>query len=632
MTASELANLLDAIRDVRIGILGDFCLDAYLLIDPSASEVSVETGLPTRPVRTQRYGLGGAGNVAANLLAMGVQHLEVFGVTGNDPFGVAMRSLLVTAGAGTGGLLVQSEAWDTHVYMKPHEGHTEQERIDFGNFNTLAALTHQRLLRAVEDALPSLDVLIVNQQVLSGVHTRAMREDLRVLCGAAGRTKVIVDSRHFPDAYGPTMRKINVQEALRVLQRERDAADPPDDPTVSNIAMELHERWGHPVFLTRGERGVCIGDGAGAKLIPGLMIAGPVDPVGAGDSMLAGIAAGLAAGMDPFPSAELGTLVAGVTVQKLLQTGTASPSEILALGADPDFRYHPDRAQQPRSSPESIGGEMEIITALPTGRTFSHVIFDHDGTISTLRQGWEQIMEPMMIRAILGSEPEDADPVLHDEVRVAVRRYIDRTTGIQTLAQMQGLVDLVRSFARIPSGAILDAHGYKALYDAQLLALVEGRMQKLGRGELQVTDLTIKKAVDLLRVLAGRGVQLYLASGTDQTDVEREADALGYRSLFRGRIYGAVGDITRDAKRIVLERILEDIGPGAHDHILTFGDGPVEMRETHKRGGYAVGVASDEVRRYGWNEAKRRRLIEAGADMIIPDFSRLDQILTCLFP
>ena len=59
-------------RDVRIGILGDFCLDAYLLIDPAASEASVETGLSTRPVRTQRYSLGGAGNVASNLLAMGV--------------------------------------------------------------------------------------------------------------------------------------------------------------------------------------------------------------------------------------------------------------------------------------------------------------------------------------------------------------------------------------------------------------------------------------------------------------------------------------------------------------------------------------------------------------------------------
>jgi len=217
-------------------------------------------------------------------------------------------------------------------------------------------------------------------------------------------------------------------------------------------------------------------------------------------------------------------------------------------------------------------------------------------------------------------------------VRTAVRRYIDQTTGIQTLVQMKGLADLVRRFACVPEGSILNAHGYKALYDRQLLAMVEGRTQKLLRGELQVADVTVKKAVAMLRMLAGRGAQLYLASGTDQSDVEREADVLGYRALFEGRIFGAVGDISKEAKRIVLERIMDGIGAQAQDHILTFGDGPVEMRETHKRGGYAVGVASDEIRRYGWNDAKRRRLIEAGADMLIPDFSQADRLMTLLFP
>jgi phosphoglycolate phosphatase-like HAD superfamily hydrolase len=161
---------------------------------------------------------------------------------------------------------------------------------------------------------------------------------------------------------------------------------------------------------------------------------------------------------------------------------------------------------------------------------------------------------------------------------------------------------------------------------------VEGRVQKLKRGELHVADLTVKKAVDLLRVLAGKGLQLYLASGTDQADVDREAEDLGYRALFGGRIFGAVGDVTIEAKRIVLERIMNSIGEDAQKHILMFGDGPVEMREMHKRGGYAVGVASDEVRRYGWNDAKRRRLIEAGADLIIPDFSQLERILPILVP
>jgi len=81
----------------------------------------------------------------------------------------------------------------------------------------------------------------------------------------------------------------------------------------------------------------------------------------------------------------------------------------------------------------------------------------------------------------------------------------------------------------------------------------------------------------------------------------------------------------------VLERIMKDIGADAHARILTFGDGPVEIRETHKRGAYTIGVASDEVRRYGLDLSKRRRLIEAGADLVIPDYSQLDALMRVLF-
>jgi len=140
-------------------------------------------------------------------------------------------------------------------------------------------------------------------------------------------------------------------------------------------------------------------------------------------------------------------------------------------------------------------------------------------------------------------------------------------------------------------------------------------------------DLTLKGAVSFARGLQRAGVQLVLASGTDQEDVVAEARALGYADLFTGGIYGSVGDVERDAKRVVLDRIMADIGSGAVNGLVTFGDGPVEMRETHRRGGWAVGVASDEIRRFGLNPAKRARLIRAGADMVIPDFSQYDRLL-----
>ncbi|MCL5269613.1 MAG: HAD family hydrolase, partial [bacterium] len=203
-------------------------------------------------------------------------------------------------------------------------------------------------------------------------------------------------------------------------------------------------------------------------------------------------------------------------------------------------------------------------------------------------------------------------------------------TGIQTLRQMQGLVALVRDFGYVPPGRVLDEHGYKRIYNDALMEMVQRRIDKLERGELAAADFHIKNAAALLAALRERGVHLYLASGTDQADVEREAAALGYAGLFDGGIFGAIGDVTHEAKRVVLDRLLREIGPGATRELVTFGDGPVELRETCKRGGLAVGVASDEVRRWGFNPAKRPRLIQAGADLLIPDYSQLDALLVLL--
>jgi phosphoglycolate phosphatase-like HAD superfamily hydrolase len=174
-------------------------------------------------------------------------------------------------------------------------------------------------------------------------------------------------------------------------------------------------------------------------------------------------------------------------------------------------------------------------------------------------------------------------------------------------------------------------HGYKKLYNDELLAMVRRRLDKLRRGELESADFQIKGALTVLRALHARGVKLYLASGTDQADVACEAETLGYAGLFEGRIFGAVGDLRVEAKRVVLERIFQEVGL-AGSAVVTFGDGPVEMRETRKRDGIAVGVASDEVRRFGLSPTKRSRLIRAGADLIVPDFSQHDKLLAALFP
>ena len=148
-------------------------------------------------------------------------------------------------------------------------------------------------------------------------------------------------------------------------------------------------------------------------------------------------------------------------------------------------------------------------------------------------------------------------------------------------------------------------------------------------GQLERSDFHMKNAVAVLEALRSRGMKLYLASGTDVEDIRAEAAALGFADFFEGRIYGSVGDVNVEAKRVVLDRIFRDnaIAPQA---LVTIGDGPVEIRETRKRGGVAVGVCSDERRRFGANLAKRRRLVHGGATLLLPDFTDLDSFLAVL--
>ena len=129
MNKDQLQKILNEISDVKIAVVGDFCLDAYWFIDESKSELSVETGHLTRPIRQQRYSLGGAGNVASNLAAMGVKDIRAFGVVGSDPFGNEMVGIMNRSGINTNNLLIQDDQWSTHVYSKPYLSGQEQNRI-----------------------------------------------------------------------------------------------------------------------------------------------------------------------------------------------------------------------------------------------------------------------------------------------------------------------------------------------------------------------------------------------------------------------------------------------------------------------------------------------------------------------
>lgn len=625
-----LVRLLGKVATARVAVFGDFCLDAYWQIEPDQSELSVETQRPVQRVRQQRYSLGGAANVTANLAALGVRQVLAVGLIGRDLFGQLMRDRLGELGIGVEGLLSWPGDWQTPVFGKPYISDVEQNRIDFGAFNQPSPDAVDAMIDRLDAAARTADTVILNQQLPMSISMDSMIPRINeVVRRHGGRCRFIVDSRDRPGLYEGVILKVNAHEAARLLGSPGAIGEHIGAAQTADMTARLFARTKLPVFVTRGEHGLVAADASGVQEIPGIQIVQQTDPVGAGDTAVSALAAVLGAGGRVREAAELANIAASVTVRKLRTTGTATPAEILAVGAKPDYVYCPELADDPRQARYLDAGEIEQVRPLPGGLAIGHAIFDHDGTISTLREGWEEIMSPMMVRAILGPRYDDADEALYHKVVATVRRLVDRTTGIQTLVQMQHLLELVREFGCVAPADVLDIHGYKRLYDEALLGMVAGRVAKLQRGELSAEDFQIKGARAMLEALASRGVKLYLASGTDVADVAREAEALGYADLFEGRIFGAVGDVTVEAKRLVIERILREHSLGG-SALATFGDGPVEIRETRKAGGVAVGVASDEVRRFGLNSAKRARLVRAGADLIVPDFTQWPQLLGTL--
>ena len=628
----HVEDILKRMRRTKIAVYGDFCLDAYWRLDPRGSEVSIETGLPAQAVARHRYALGGAGNIVANLAALQPAEIHAIGTLGDDIFGKEMLRQLQTLGADTAGIAVQEKKFDTVTYCKRYLEGEEQPRIDFGFFNRRSAETDAHLLHSVRQALEHADALIVNQQVPGSIPHEAFFKEINALFAKFADKIILLDSRHYGQKFHGIYRKVNAVEAAQLNGVQRAPGDPVARDEALAFAKALFERDRKPVFLTRGSHGLVVCDATGVHEVPGIQFMAKLDPVGAGDTTVSALTCSLAAGASPVQAAELANFAAAVTVQKLYQTGTASPAEIMEIAADPDYLYQPELAEDARRAVFFQKSEIEICCDLPSLRLgeIRHAVFDHDGTISTLRQGWEAVMEPMMLRAILGDQFESADEALYQKVRQRVRDYIDQSTGIQTILQMEALLQMVREFGIVPAEKIRDKFAYKALFNQALMDIVHRRIEKFERGELDVADFTVKGAAPFLQALRERGITLYLASGTDRDDVVAEAQALGYADLFDGGIYGAVGDVQKYSKKMVIEKILDD-----HDlqgpELATFGDGPVEIRECRKHGGIAVGIASDEIRRYGLNPEKRARLIKAGAHFVVPDFSQAHRLIELLF-
>ncbi len=265
---------------------------------------------------------------------------------------------------------------------------------------------------------------------------------------------------------------------------------------------------------------------------------------------------------------------------------------------------------------------IEIIHPLAARGRVRSVLLDFDGTLSLIREGWQQVMVPMMVE-VLRETPDCED---QETVAGVATAFVEELTGKQTIYQMIRLREEVEK----RGGAPRDPLDYKHEYLRRLSERIKGRLADLESGRVSPDDFLVPGARAFLGGLVARGASLYLASGTDHADVLREATLLDLPRYFGDRIFGARDRYWEFSKAMLIEEMLR-----THDlrgpELLGLGDGFVEIENTKAAGGTAIGVASDEARREGINEWKRRRLIGAGADIIIPDFREHEALLAYLW-
>lgn len=319
-----------------VAVVGDFCLDRYLEIDPALAETSIETGLPVYNVVNVRSQPGAAGTILNNLVALGVGALHPAGFCGEDGEGFELqRALRALAGVRLEHFLPTTQR-RTFTYCKPlvlEPGRPPRElnRLDSKNWSPTPAEVEDRLCDSVRRLAREVDALIVMDQVDragTGVVTRRVLATLGEVARANPAKLIIADSRRGLREFPPVTFKMNGAE-LGALT----GAGPLTEPeAVKRHARELAARNGRAVFVTLAERGI-VGarpDGA-VEHVPALPVRGEIDIVGAGDAVTANLTCALAAGATLREAMELAMAAASSVIHQLGTTGTASVPELRAL-------------------------------------------------------------------------------------------------------------------------------------------------------------------------------------------------------------------------------------------------------------------------------------------------------------
>lgn len=331
MTRERFNEIAARFQNLRVAIVGDFCLDRYFDIDPARQEISIETGLAVHNIVNVRCQPGAAGTILNNLVALGVGTILPIGIAGDDGEGFELRrSLLARRGVDLS-LFVEAKERRTFTYTKPliceaGKAPVELNRLDIKNWTPTPAPLQRRVCDALQKAAENADAIIFLDQVdvaETGVITHRVLESVAGIASSNPNLLMIADSRRGLSGWPRVCLKMNRAELLTTVG---------ETSSVESAVQNLAARHGQAVFVTLSENGI-IGARPGEKAThrPSLPLRGEIDIVGAGDSVTANLTAALAAGGEIGEAMEIAMAASSLVIHQLGTTGTASPKEISQL-------------------------------------------------------------------------------------------------------------------------------------------------------------------------------------------------------------------------------------------------------------------------------------------------------------
>jgi rfaE bifunctional protein kinase chain/domain len=322
---NRFLDILASFSGQRVGVVGDFLLDQYVL--GTTSRVSREAPIVVVDYQDTVYHPGGAANAAQNVTALGGAAVAV-GVLGADREGDALQSLLASRGVDTGHLLrPASAATSTKLRILAGEMNAQKQqvaRVDRSHRVTLEAAERRKLHAEVTQLTQSCGALLLADYGLGVLDAETI--ELAIGTCRARAVPVVVDSRHrMREFRGATVATPNEVEAMAALGLADEGAL--TDPAALRRAAE--QSGIESVIVTRGSKGMVVCGSGGVENIGIAGNTAATDVTGAGDTVSAVVALSLAAGANVGEAARMATFAASVVVMKR-GTATASPDEVRA--------------------------------------------------------------------------------------------------------------------------------------------------------------------------------------------------------------------------------------------------------------------------------------------------------------